>query len=296
MHAVDGFVVLAPLAQLERAREIDADRLREPLQLVRAELGRGLERREARAQQDLVRVCPANASDGALVAHQRVELPALALEDRGERRRVELEHIAAEVGEIGLERLTRHEPDTGALLLASLGEHKLAPPSKRKRNIGALGFLAPAVRKRSRPALIRWIRRTRSSPSTGKRRFLPRRSAPSSRLPSSVDSGGSNVFSVAMCAGPACSIGARRHERVELAHPRLDLRQLRHRAARRRRRARALGWRLPCARSSVPARSSTGRQASSDADRADPERLAQPDLATRARRRRASRAGSRPRR
>jgi hypothetical protein len=36
---------------------------------------------------------------------------------------------------------------------------------------------------------------------------LARRSAPAKRRPSSVESGGSNVFNVAMCAGPACSTG-----------------------------------------------------------------------------------------
>ena len=38
---------------------------------------------------------------------------------------------------------------------------------------------------------------------------LPRRFAPASRLPSSAESGGSKVFSVAMWAGPAFSTGAR---------------------------------------------------------------------------------------
>ena len=45
--------------------------------------------------------------------------------------------------------------------------------------------------------------------SVAKRRRLPRRSAPRKRRPSSASSGGSNVFSVAMCAGPAFSIAAR---------------------------------------------------------------------------------------
>src|SRR5262249_4645359 len=61
----------------------------------------------------------------------------------------------------------------------------------------------------SRPALIRWTRSTRSAPSTGKMRFLPRRRAPSKRRPSSSPSGGANVFSVAMWARPAFSIGER---------------------------------------------------------------------------------------
>ena len=39
----------------------------------------------------------------ALVAEERVELAALPAEDLGERRRVDVERVRAEVGEIGLE-------------------------------------------------------------------------------------------------------------------------------------------------------------------------------------------------
>src|SRR6186997_3386082 len=66
---------------------------------------------------------------------------------------------------------------------------------------------------------MRWISRTSSPSSVGKSSRLARRSAPAKRRPSSVESGGSKVFSVAMCAGPARSTGnaltgsfsARRH-------------------------------------------------------------------------------------
>ena len=54
-----------------------------------------------------------------------------------------------------------------------------------------------------RPALIRWTWRTSSPSSVGKRRCFPRRRAPAKRRPSSAESGGSKVFSVAMWAGPA---------------------------------------------------------------------------------------------
>src|SRR5213080_207308 len=49
--------------------------------------------------------------------------------------------------------------------------------------------------------------RTSSPSSVGKSSRFARRSAPAKRRPSSADSGGSNVFSVAMCAGPAFSTG-----------------------------------------------------------------------------------------
>jgi hypothetical protein len=78
---IDGLVVLALLAELERAREIDADRVGKPLQLLLAQIGRGLERRKPGPQQDLVRVGAADAGDGALVAQQRVKLPALPVQD-----------------------------------------------------------------------------------------------------------------------------------------------------------------------------------------------------------------------
>ena len=63
---------------------------------------------------------------------------------------------------------------------------------------------------------------TSSPSSVGKSSLLPRRSAPASRRPSSAASGGSNVFSVAMCAGPAFVTGnadtgsfrARRHASI----------------------------------------------------------------------------------
>src|SRR5213078_2437098 len=49
--------------------------------------------------------------------------------------------------------------------------------------------------------------RTSSPSSVGKSSRFARRSAPAKRRPSSADSGGSKVFSVAMCAGPAFSTG-----------------------------------------------------------------------------------------
>src|SRR5918995_5780781 len=54
---------------------------------------------------------------------------------------------------------------------------------------------------------MRWTCSTSSPSSVGKRRFLPRRSAPAKRRPSRAASGGSNVLRVATCAGPARSTG-----------------------------------------------------------------------------------------
>src|SRR5919109_43184 len=57
---------------------------------------------------------------------------------------------------------------------------------------------------------MRWMCSTSSSSSVGKRRFFPRRSTPAKRRPCKASSGGSNVFSVATCAGPARSTGETR--------------------------------------------------------------------------------------
>ena len=81
------------------------------------------------------------------------------------------------------------------------------PPWNSSANAGVFGPFSPAWRNLSRPAVIRWTSSTSSPSSVGKRRRLPRRSAPRKRRPSSASSGGSNVFSVAMCAGPAFAIG-----------------------------------------------------------------------------------------
>src|SRR4051794_9013338 len=81
------------------------------------------------------------------------------------------------------------------------------PPWNSSANAGVFGALSPASRNFRRPAVMRWTRRTSSPSSVGKRRRLPRRSAPPKRRPSRSRSGGSNVFSVAMCAGPAFATG-----------------------------------------------------------------------------------------
>src|SRR5829696_2724780 len=54
---------------------------------------------------------------------------------------------------------------------------------------------------------MRWTCSTSSSSSVGSRMFFPRRSTPAKRRPCSASRGGSNVLSVATCAGPARSIG-----------------------------------------------------------------------------------------
>src|SRR5262249_17081264 len=99
---------------------------------------------------------------------------------------------------------------TPARRLAPASVRTSSPPSaKRSRNIGVLGPFAPGARYFSRPALIRWTISTSSSSSVGNRNRFARRRAPWRPSPSSAEGGGSKVFSVAMCAGPACAIGER---------------------------------------------------------------------------------------
>ena len=69
--------------------------------------------------------------------------------------------------------------------------------------------LAPLATYLRRPALIRCTITTSSSSSVGSRKRLARRSTPRKPSPSSAESGGSKVLSVAMCAGPAFTIGDR---------------------------------------------------------------------------------------
>src|SRR6266511_5228105 len=98
----------------------------------------------------------------------------------------------------------------------------LAPPSKRSWKAGTFGPFSLGSRYLSRPAVIRWTSSTSSPSSVVKSSRFARRSAPASFRPSSADSGGSNVFSVATFAGPAFTIGkadtgsfsARRHASI----------------------------------------------------------------------------------
>src|SRR4029453_12615317 len=90
------------------------------------ELRRGLEGRKPRSEKDLVRVCTADSGDCALVAQEGMELPTLARQDLGGRGGIELKSVGTEVPEVLVELLRADEPDTGPLLLPSLGEDELA--------------------------------------------------------------------------------------------------------------------------------------------------------------------------
>ncbi len=123
---VDDRVSLALLTKLERAGQVVVHRRGEPFDLLGGELRRRLERREACAQQDLVRVRSPDPGERTLVAEEGVELSALASEDLREPGRVEVERVRPEVAEIFVELRGRHEPDARPFLLPGLGQHELA--------------------------------------------------------------------------------------------------------------------------------------------------------------------------
>ena len=105
MDEIDDGVALSLLAQLEGAREVVVHGDREPLDLLVREVRRRLERREACAEEDLVRVRASDPRDCALVAEEGMQLPALAAQDLAQRRRVERERVGPEVRQILLELL-----------------------------------------------------------------------------------------------------------------------------------------------------------------------------------------------
>ena len=89
---------------------------------------------------------PSDAGERALVAEQRVELAALAGEDRGERPSVDRERVRPEVREVLVE-LLRGTIQTPARFFLPASVRTSSPPSaKRSWNIGRAGPFFPAGR------------------------------------------------------------------------------------------------------------------------------------------------------
>ena len=207
---VDVLVALAREPQLERPRQVLFDCGGEPLDLGVVESCRrartataardGGSRSRARARSRRARAgrAGANAAAGCRPRGSRAASRRRARAPPGPR-------CASSASSL----LGRLEPDACALLLA---RPRSARARRRSRSgAGTSASSAPSRRRRGsriRPALIRWTRSASVSSAVGKRRHLPRLPAPGEAPPSSSRSGGSNVFSVAMCAGPACSTGA----------------------------------------------------------------------------------------
>ena len=76
--------------------------------------------------EDLVRVCAADPGERALVAEQRVQPPVVAGEDLAQPLGAEPERLGPDVGELRLGLLGCLEPDAGPLLRPGLREHELA--------------------------------------------------------------------------------------------------------------------------------------------------------------------------
>ena len=231
MDAVGLRVVGAALAQLEAARELVVHRRREPLDLLVREVGRERVRRELRRVEDLVRPRAADAGDRALVAEQRVQPARLAAQDLAELVGVEAERLRAEVRRAPRRACSGVRSQTPARFFFAFSVRtSFEPPANSSANAGVFGAVlagaaATSAGRRSSGGRAGRARRRRSGRGAACRGARRRGSC----RPSSAASGGSNVFSVAMCAGPGLRDRERRDRVVQLAPPRLHLRQLGHR-------------------------------------------------------------------
>ena len=180
MDAVGLRVVGSPLAQLEAARELLADRRREARDLLRrraasrARTGRaaprGGSRSPTRARCRRSGAGRAAASAGA-ASRRRGSRRALPRRARPPRARGARSRLGSASGV--------QQPDAGALLRAGLGEHQLAAAGEARAGTPASsGPARPGARYRSRPALIRCTISTSSPSSVGKSRRFARRRAP----------------------------------------------------------------------------------------------------------------------
>ena len=110
------------------------------------------ERREAGGVQDLVRVGTPDAGDRALVAQQRVQLPA-ALQRHLQRLDVErrLEGLRPEPCELGCERLLRVQADAHLAARRALGDDEVRPVLERHAQDGTCGALGAGLDERHAP-------------------------------------------------------------------------------------------------------------------------------------------------
>ena len=223
MDEVDVLVALAGLAQLERTRQILLDGAREALDLLFAELAREREGRELRAVEDLVRMRAADPGERPLIAKERVQPAVVAGEDLTELVRAEPERLRPDVRQLGLGLLRRLEPDPGALLRAALGQDRARlRPRSAAGTPASSGPFSPlpdagsgrrssggsAAAARRPPSGTGATCRGAAHPRTGVRR------APAAA---------GRTSSASRCERTGLQDRRARHERVELAHPGLDL-------------------------------------------------------------------------
>ena len=116
---------LAP-ESLDPVGERGARRLEQPRQLLVGELAGELDRRQARAVQDLVTVRVADPAQHARVGQRALDRVALARERRPERAEVGVEHLEPARIVLGERRRAAHQVDRRALLRAGLGHHERA--------------------------------------------------------------------------------------------------------------------------------------------------------------------------
>ncbi len=170
-------------------------------------------------------MCPADAGDGALVAQQRVELPALALEDLGERRRVELERVGPEVARDrprSASGVTSHTP--ARFFLPASVSTSSAPPSKRSAEHRRLRLLRARREEAQPPGAHQVDAQDEVVAVDGEEEVL---AAPLGALqPPAVERRQRRVERLQRGDVRGAGLLDRRRgdERIELPHPRLDLR------------------------------------------------------------------------
>ena len=167
---------------------------------------------------------PADPGERTLVAQQRVEPAIVAGEDLPELLDAEPERLRPEMGELGLGLSRRLQPDAGALLRAALREHELAavlePQPERRR----LGPLRPGGQELD-PARAHQVDPKLELAVVG-REEQPLAPAAGALEPAAVELAQRRVERLQRGDVRRARLQdrARGHERVKLAHPRLDFR------------------------------------------------------------------------
>ena len=169
-----------------------------------------------------------DARERALVAEERMELAALAGQDRGERLRVDLERVRPEVSEVFVQLSRADDPDARALLLACLGEDELAAVHETQLEHRSRGAFLPGRDVAKAPGAHQVDAQHELAVLGREHEVLP--PALGGREPPALEGIGPRIERLERrnVAGPRRLDGRTRHVGLELAHPGLDLGQLRH--------------------------------------------------------------------
>ena len=173
-------------------------------------------------------MCAPDAGERALVAEEGMELPALASENLREPGRVEVERVRPEVAEVLVELRGCDEPHARPFLLPGLGQHELAavreprPEHRRLRSLCTGREVAqPAgaheVDAEDEIVAIEW-----------EEEVLPASARALEAPPVELGERRSERLERRDMRGPGLLDGRAGYQRVELANPGFDLRELGH--------------------------------------------------------------------